>query len=296
MVVDIGIAVGRTWAHAGAGDDDDVRDVAAGGRATRTSGRPGCLVVGGSSGMVGAPLLCGRAALRIGTGMVVCAVPGREAAAQVSGQELVARALPASTNGAFAEDAAAEVLKEVGRYRSLAIGPGLGREDGTQSAVRRIVAEADVAIVIDADAFERDRRRIPRRCANETRPAGPRRCSRRTVASSNDSRANRRATTASRPHASSRPLRAIVLLKGPGTVIAHPDGRAIVNRTGNAGARDRGNRRRAHRHDRWSARAGRRAVRGRCDRRVRARPGRPSRRAPRPTSWRPTSCVPYPVP
>ena len=36
----------------------------------------GCLVVGGSSGMVGAPLLAGRAALRCGAGMVVCAVPG----------------------------------------------------------------------------------------------------------------------------------------------------------------------------------------------------------------------------
>ena len=113
----------------------------------------GCLVVGGSSGMVGAPLLAGRAALRCGAGMVVCAVPGIDAAAQVSGRELVARALPATADGALDEDAASEVLKEVPRYRALAIGPGLGRESGTQSAVRRIVAEADVAIVVDADAL-----------------------------------------------------------------------------------------------------------------------------------------------
>ena len=39
--------------------------------------------------------------LRCGAGMVVCAVPGASAAAQVSGRELVARALPATPAGAL---------------------------------------------------------------------------------------------------------------------------------------------------------------------------------------------------
>src|SRR5258707_10855064 len=78
----------------------------------------GCLVVGGSGGMVGAPMLASQAALRCGAGMVVCAVPGVAAAATVSGQELVARALPGTPLGAFVEDAAAEVLKGVDRNRA----------------------------------------------------------------------------------------------------------------------------------------------------------------------------------
>jgi NAD(P)H-hydrate epimerase len=192
----------------------------------------GCLVVGGSNGMVGAPLLAGRAALRAGAGMVVCAVPGLGAAAQVSGRELVARALPATAEGALAEDAAAEVLKEVPRYRALAIGPGLGRDPGTQSAVRRIVAEADVPVVIDADALNaiavdpsvlRARRSAGLPPAVLTPHAGEyERLAGRPVG---DDRVAATRELAAR-------LEAIVLLKGPGTVIADADGHAVVNRTG----------------------------------------------------------------
>jgi hydroxyethylthiazole kinase-like uncharacterized protein yjeF len=164
----------------------------------------------------------------------VCAVPGRDAAAQVSGRELVARALPASEAGALSEDAAAEVLKEVARYRALAIGPGLGREAGTQAAVRRIVAEADIAIVIDADALNavaadpsalRARHDAGLPLAVLTPHGGEyERLAGRPVG---DDRVADARELAAR-------LQAVVLLKGPGTVIAAPDGRAVVNRTGTA--------------------------------------------------------------
>jgi hydroxyethylthiazole kinase-like uncharacterized protein yjeF len=192
----------------------------------------GCLVVGGSRGMVGAPLLCGRAALRCGAGMVVCAVPGPDAAAQVSGRELVARALPATGNGTLDEDAASAVLKETARYRALAIGPGLGRDETTQAAVRRIVAEADVRIVIDADALNavaidpsvlRARDTAGFTTAVLTPHAGEyERLAGRPVG---DDRVGAARELAAR-------VGAIVLLKGPGTVIASPDGHAVINRTG----------------------------------------------------------------
>jgi NAD(P)H-hydrate epimerase len=182
--------------------------------------------------MVGAPVFAGRAALRTGAGMVVCAVPGPAAAAQVSGRELVARALPATSDAALDEDAAAAVLKELARYRALAIGPGLGRDPRTQSAIRRIVAEGDAAMVIDADALnaiavdpsvletrrhaglppvvltphEGEYERLAGRSVGEDRVAAARELAAR--------------------------LHAIVLLKGPATVVAEPEGRAVVNRTG----------------------------------------------------------------
>ncbi len=192
----------------------------------------GCLVVGGSGGMVGAPILAGSAALRCGAGMVVCAVPGDGAASQVSGAELVARALPVTTNGALAEDAASAVLKEISRFRVLAIGPGLGRDDETQAAVRRIVTEADIRLVIDADALNAIARAPSVLAARDaagfplpvlTPHAGEyARLAGRPVG---DDRVVAARDLAARLHA-------IVLLKGPGTVIAAPDGRAIVNRTG----------------------------------------------------------------
>jgi hydroxyethylthiazole kinase-like uncharacterized protein yjeF len=162
----------------------------------------------------------------------VCAVPGVAAAAAVSGQELVARALPATSLGAFAEAAADEVLKEVDRYHALVVGPGVGREHAAQVAVRRIIAEAKVPIVIDADALNaiavdpaalevRHAARLPvavltphdgeyERLAGK--PVGPDR------------------VEAARELA--RQLHAIVLLKGPSTVIAAPDGNAVINVTG----------------------------------------------------------------
>jgi len=192
----------------------------------------GCLVVGGSNGMVGAPVLSGSAALRAGSGMVVCAVPGRDAAASVSGRELVARALPATSDGSLDEGAADEVLKDLARFRALAIGPGLGREPSAQAAVRRVVAEADVALVIDADALNAiavDPSVLEARAAAGLGPPVL------TPHAGEYERLAGRPVGADRVVAArdlARRLHAIVLLKGPGTVIAAPDGDAIVNPTG----------------------------------------------------------------
>jgi hydroxyethylthiazole kinase-like uncharacterized protein yjeF len=192
----------------------------------------GCLVVGGSGGMVGAPMLASQGALRCGAGMVVCAVPGTAAAATVSGQELVARALPATPLGALAEEAADEVLKEVDRYRAVVVGPGVGRDRSAQVAARRIVAEANVAMVVDADALNaiavepgalRVRHAAGLPIAVLTPHAGEyERLAGKPVG---DDR-----VAAARDLA--RELNTIVLLKGSSTVIARPDGEAVVNLTG----------------------------------------------------------------
>ena len=110
------------------------------------------LVFGGSTGMTGAPMLAARAAARTGAGMVVCGLPGA-AAAVASGGEIVTRALPATPDGHFDEEAARVVLKDVTRFGALAVGPGLGRDDRAQAACRRLIAEAAVPIVVDADAL-----------------------------------------------------------------------------------------------------------------------------------------------
>jgi hydroxyethylthiazole kinase-like uncharacterized protein yjeF len=150
----------------------------------------------------------------------------------VSGRELVARALPATSDGSLDDGAAAAVLDGVARFRAVAIGPGLGRDERTQSAVRRIVAEADAPIVIDADALnalavdpsalaERSAARRP--LAILTPHAGE--YERLAGHPVGDDRVAAARELAAR-------VDAIVLLKGPGTVIAAPDGRAVVTLTG----------------------------------------------------------------
>ena len=192
----------------------------------------GCLVVGGSGGMIGAPMLASQAALRCGAGMVVCAVPGVAAAATVSGRELVARALPATPLGALAEDAADAVLKEVRPLPRPGRRPrGVGR-DQAQAAARRIVAEANVPMVIDADALNaiavdpaalRVRHAAGLPVAVLTPHAGEyERLAGHPVGTDRVESARELA----------RQLHAIVLLKGSSTVIAAPGGRAVINLTG----------------------------------------------------------------
>jgi NAD(P)H-hydrate epimerase len=90
------------------------------------------LVIGGSTGMIGAPLMAARAAARCGAGMVVCGLPGADAAARASDAEIVTRALSATPEGALDTDAARVMLKDVDRFHAVIIGPGLGRDDRTQ--------------------------------------------------------------------------------------------------------------------------------------------------------------------
>ena len=194
----------------------------------------GALIVGGSTGMIGAPLMASHAAARAGAGMVVCALPGRDAAARASGTEIVTRALPAADDGVLDATAAGEVLKDAERFGVIAIGPGLGRDERTKSAVRTIVAECPVPIVVDADglnALAVDLAPLRRRVDAGLPPAIL------TPHAGEFARLSGGAVAADRV-AAARALAAhaqsIVLLKGPGTVVAEPAGRAIVNRTGTA--------------------------------------------------------------
>src|SRR5262245_28413394 len=189
------------------------------------------LVVGGSGGMVGAPLLAGHAAARCGAGMVVCGLPGAEGASRAGGTELVARALPATPEGALAANAPDAVLADIERFRALAIGPGLGRDARTQTAVRRIVAQCPIPVVVDADALyalatDPDALRARRGAGYPPAVLTPH--------AAEYARLAYKAVDADRVVAArelAARLDAIVLLKGPGTVVADEAGRAVVNHT-----------------------------------------------------------------
>ncbi|HEX7167419.1 MAG TPA: NAD(P)H-hydrate dehydratase [Acidimicrobiales bacterium] len=103
------------------------------------------LVVAGSPGMSGAPELCARAALRSGSGYVRLAVPGAGGSTS-DVVEAVGLDLP-STSWAGA------VLDACDRMKSIAIGPGLGRERGTLADVKRVASEANLPMVVDGDGL-----------------------------------------------------------------------------------------------------------------------------------------------
>lgn len=186
----------------------------------------GALVIGGSGGMTGAPHMVSQAAMRAGAGIVWCGIPGHDAAARASGSEIITKALPATDDGALA--GLDDLVSSFDRFRALAVGPGLGTADPTRAAVRELVAKAAVPLVLDADglnAFAGDAGKLRER-------PGP------TVLTPHDGEYARLAGEPVGPDRVDAARRlaarsgAVVLLKGPTTVIAEPNGYAVLNPTG----------------------------------------------------------------
>ena len=100
-------------------------------------------IVAGTPGMTGAGHLATAAAQRAGASLVAVSSPGVEADAPV---EALDRRVPGF-------DWYSAVLDDLHRFRSLVIGPGLGREEHTVASVLRCVQESVVPMVIDGDGL-----------------------------------------------------------------------------------------------------------------------------------------------
>jgi hydroxyethylthiazole kinase-like uncharacterized protein yjeF len=183
-------------------------------------------VVAGSPGMVGAAALAAAGAQRAGAGYVRLSTPGGLGAAlPLVPAEVVHTDLPGRDWAGAVLDGDASA--RLARFGAMVIGNGLGRADTTLAQVRRITAATTAAglpTVVDADGLYAVGRELDA-CAVLTphdgeferlagRPPGDDRlAAARTLAAGTG---------------------AVVLLKGPTTVVAHPDGRALLSVQGDA--------------------------------------------------------------
>jgi hydroxyethylthiazole kinase-like uncharacterized protein yjeF len=111
------------------------------------------LVVGGSRGLTGAPSLTALAAMRSDAGYVTVAAPASTLSVfEHRLLEAVKRPLP-DDDGIVAAGAADAVLELARKASAVALGPGLGRGDGPRALVRRLLAELELPVVVDADAL-----------------------------------------------------------------------------------------------------------------------------------------------
>jgi len=112
------------------------------------------LVIAGSYGMTGAAVLCARAALATGAGLVTLAVPN-------SLLPLVAPACPAcmtvplpdERSGMFRPPAFDELLNLLPRFSAFAIGPGLSRAEPVAAFLKELLPALSAPAVLDADAL-----------------------------------------------------------------------------------------------------------------------------------------------
>jgi ADP-dependent NAD(P)H-hydrate dehydratase len=103
------------------------------------------LVVGGNAGMIGAPALAGRAALRMGSGLVEVAVP----AATLG---FVLSITPELIGIGLGDGVPPELLDAADKADVVAIGPGLGQSAPADERVRELLGK-DVTAVVDADGL-----------------------------------------------------------------------------------------------------------------------------------------------
>jgi len=179
-------------------------------------------IVGGTDGMVGAPLLAARAALHLGAGKVrVALVAKLPPAVDWRQPELMLRSV----------DAVLAAGSDV-----IVCGPGLGTSGEATELVARVTQER-VPLVFDADALNAIAADAKLAAAVAKRDAP-------TIATPHPSEAARllgsstaavQADRLSAAQTLAGRLRATVVVKGAGSVLAHPDGTWDINASGNAG-------------------------------------------------------------
>lgn len=182
------------------------------------------LIVGGSVGFIGAPILTARAALRTGAGLTNLAVPKAIyplVAAQVPPEVMVS--LRAAND---------DFLDLVEAAKTIAVGPGLGLDSDAKRILEFILKKATAPLVIDADALT----------LLAAKPALFKTAKAPLILTPHPGEMRRllgREFAVSERPAVARELSAkydvVVVLKGTRTIIAAPDEPLAYNSTGNPG-------------------------------------------------------------
>ena len=199
---------------------DDIRSLFAGRPCDSNKGMFGhVLVVGGSYGKSGAPVMAGMGAYRSGAGLVTVAIPPDTL-------PMVASYRPElMTEPTHDCDRLLHLLQKM---TVLALGPGLGTSEESVNLARRLYETAPTPAVVDADALNALAGQLPRTDKVRILTPHPGEMGRLTGLSVKDVQADR-LPVARQLSADSG---ATVVLKGDRTIIAFADGESWINPTG----------------------------------------------------------------
>lgn len=184
------------------------------------------LIAAGSAEYSGAAALAARAALRMGAGIVRLAVPARPYAALPGA--LIVREV-ASREGCFDRESIPELEEMMAHSDAVAAGSGWGLSHGLGAVLSRLL-DFPGALLLDADALNA--------AAREPQLWKPRE---KLVITPHPGEAKRLAEAFGIAVSPDRPafaaalaekLGAVIVLKGPQTVVAAPDGRRSWNTSG----------------------------------------------------------------
>jgi len=199
-------------------------------------GRTGhLLVVAGSAGKTGAAAMTSMSAIRAGTGLVTLGIASSlNPILEAQLVEAMTSPLPELPGGVLGETAFETVKTLLEGKQCLALGPGLGLATQSRKLVQRLLSECTVPMVVDADGLNNlatDTEILRSKQAPVVLTPHPGEMSRllgTSVKTVQDDRIN-----CARKFAEKFDVH--IVLKGARTIIAHPNGTAYLNPTGNAG-------------------------------------------------------------
>jgi NAD(P)H-hydrate epimerase len=175
--------------------------------------------VAGSPGMTGAAHLASGAAMRAGAGYVRLSTP--DVHDDPAAPTEVVR-VPVGRDLALDPS-------EVRRFRAVLVGPGLGRDEHVAAAVRSLVASVERPVLVDGDGLTALGKNVAAVVRPRTEPTvlTPHEREFRDLGG-DDPTADRFGAV----RALAAGVGAIVLLKGPTTLVAEPDGRTLISTRG----------------------------------------------------------------
>ena len=183
------------------------------------------LLISGSTGKTGAALLASEACLRSGVGLLTTHLPK---SAMLPLQIYLPEAMisPDKSDNCFSQ------VPDLQPYNAVGVGPGLGKSKETANALKRLIQEAKVPMVLDADALNIISENktwlsfLPERTIITPHPKEFERLFGKTDNSQQRLELQREM---------SKQYNIIIVLKGANTSITFPNGSCFFNSTGNPG-------------------------------------------------------------
>ena len=189
------------------------------------------LLAGGSVGYTGAPNLVARSAVRAGAGLVYLGVPERIwSVCAVKNDEAMPFPLPCDGEGRLTMEALPALRERWQSCGVLALGPGMGRSEGTRALTEAVIREYPGLLVLDADAL----------WAVAEDPAMLKRAAGRVIVTPHLGEFHRMGAELTGERLCdagvfARKYGCVTLLKGHRSVIAFPEGEAYIIAAGNPG-------------------------------------------------------------
>lgn len=201
------------------------------------------LVIGGAKNYAGAAVLCGNAAICTGVGLATIATPEsvHSAIAARVFPEVMTRSLPETKSGSISEKAIDEITEFInGKIDAVALGSGLSAtETSTKKFVKKFIEKRKTPVIIDADGLNL---LAPLKLkGSDLVPLilTPHQGEFLKLIGAKDKEILNDRISAAREFAQKHGV--ILVLKGERSLIAAPDGRVVVNTTGNSGLGKAGN-------------------------------------------------------